>query len=75
MSDSSREVPEADAAEQDAEAGPGRAEVSDGLGAPGPFGADGAGYAGPAEVPLEADAADAADQAREVRLDDGEDYR
>lgn len=59
MSEESLEVPEADAVEQDADAAP----------APGESAED------PADVPLEADPADAADQAREVSLDENEDYR
>jgi hypothetical protein len=59
MSEESLETPEADAAEQHVEA------VPDAVGAAG----------APAPVPLEADALDAAEQAREVPVPGDEDYR
>ncbi len=59
MSEESLETPEADAAEQHAEAVPAAAEAAD----------------EPAELPLEADEADAAEQAREVPSTGDDDYR
>lgn len=61
MSEDSLEAPEADTAEQQAEAVPTDAEADSG--------------ADRAEVPLEADSADTAEQARELGADDSEDYR
>jgi hypothetical protein len=59
MSDDSLETPDADAAEQETEAVPDAGDQDEEQ--PG--------------VPLEADAADAAEQAREVPGDEDEDYR
>jgi hypothetical protein len=59
MSEESLETPEADAAEQQIEAVPAAADAA----------------GEPAPVPLEADALDAAEQAREVPVPGDEDYR
>jgi hypothetical protein len=63
VSDDSLEAPEADAAEQQATAVPADTEDA------------GAGDAVPVTVPLEADSADAAEQARDLGVDDSEEYR
>jgi hypothetical protein len=65
MTDETLEAAEADAAEQQASAVP----------AGSPDGEPEDQDAGRARVPLEADAADTAEQGREIRLDEDEDYR
>ncbi|HUZ26750.1 MAG TPA: hypothetical protein VMV07_23605 [Streptosporangiaceae bacterium] len=59
MSEESLEASEADVAEQETDAVPTSGDSAEDL----------------KDVPLEADPADAAEQAREVRTDDNEDYR
>lgn len=64
MSDMGLEAPDADSAEQGQSVIPDLAD-SDDFAEPGP----------PDELPLEANPADTAEQAREVGLDDEEEYR
>ena len=63
MSEMDLEAPDADAAEQNLDAVPDKPDV------------DSDEAEEPEELPLEADAADAAEQARVVIVDDDDDYR